>query len=329
MIAIQQPSPPTSDRITRRRRVRCAACWLSILAIPLLSVHVSMASEMKLREEPVVVLAKSMQTADELARWDFADTLLDALIESYQDELTTALDEDITTPARKTKLARWQAATALRMEELVEARLLLSAGAPFDIQVDATDQVLLFVDQKPFAFSAPRPGTEATMSRRVVEDYCARNDCTVVEARDRKARADTPQVAGNWLLRQGHPPTYEIGATLRCRFADISQRERKAQACVLAAADIDDLHETITIASRRGYAVDWAQLAKRRQTTGMEIAIPLVEGGRFVRLTFRLIARLDDEAWTDLVEALQQRQASESGLPVAIEGLSLIDALNR
>jgi hypothetical protein len=301
--------------------------WL--LAIALVASPEVLAREVKLQAEPMTLLARSMATADALARWDFADTLLDVLIDTYQDELATAFDENLTSPSRKAKLARWQAATALLMEDLVDARLLLSEGAPFDIQVDSTDQVLLFVDQKPIAFSAPRPDTEATMTRRVVEDYCSRNDCTVVDARDRVARGDTPQATGNWLLRQGRLPTYEVGSTLRCRFPDLSQRARKAQACMLAAADIDDLRAAIASATRRGYAVDWAQLAKRRQRTGMEIAIPLVEGGRFVRLTFRLITRLDDRAWIDLVGALQEREASETPIPVDIEGLSLLDAFGR
>jgi hypothetical protein len=301
--------------------------WL--LAIALIASPGALAREVKLQAEPLTVLARSMATADQLARWDFADTLLDVLIETYQDELATALDENLTKPSRKARLARWQAATALLMEDLVDARLLLSEGAPFDIQVDNTDQVLLFVDQKPFSFSAPRPGTEAAMTRRVVEEYCSRNDCTVVDAQDRKARSDTPQATGNWLLRQGRLPTYEVGSTLRCHFPDLSQRERKAHACMLAAADIDDLRAAIATAARRGYAVDWERLAERRQATGMEVAIPLIDGGRFVRLAFRLITRLDDRAWAELVGALQERQASEMPVPVAIEGLSLLDAFGR
>lgn len=43
-----------------------------------------------------------MAPADALALWDFADTLID----TYQQELASALDEDITKPARKAKLGR-------------------------------------------------------------------------------------------------------------------------------------------------------------------------------------------------------------------------------
>ena len=287
------------------------------------------AGEIKLQPEPLAVLAQSLAEADEIARWDFADTLLDVLIGTYEDELASARDEDLVSRSRRTKLARWQAATALLMEDLVEARLLLSEGAPFDIQVDATGQILLFVDRLPIAFSAPRPGTEATMTRRVVEDYCSRNDCAVVAGQDRQPGTDTHRTTGNWLLRQGRAPTYEVGSTLHCTFPDISQRERKAQACALAAADIDDLLRAISTAAQRGYQVDWTRLARRQQATGMEVAIPLVEGGRFIRLAFRLITRLDDRAWIELVGALQENQTSETRMPVAIEGLSFLTAFGR
>ena len=172
------------------------------------------------------------------------------------------------------------------MEELVDARFLLSEGGPFEIQVDATDQVLLFADQKPFAFSAPRPGTEATMSGRVVEDYCSRNDCAAVSHPDRRPQSDAVRADGNCSMRQGHPPAYEVGSTLRCTFPDISRREQKAKVCALLAADIDDLLEAVDVAARRDDEVDWLQLSRHRQATGREVAIPLVGDGRFIRLTF-------------------------------------------
>ncbi|MCB1772987.1 MAG: hypothetical protein KDI88_05185 [Gammaproteobacteria bacterium] len=331
MMPTQQHSPPSAGKTCRRHPWQRAAAWLLSLLVSALVANDLPAREIKLRDEPVVVLARSMASADELARWDFADTLLDALVETYQDELATALDEDIITPARKAKLARWQAATALLMEELVDARLLLSAGAPFDIQVDATDQVLLFVDGRAVAFSAPRPEKEQLMAGRLVRDYCARNDCAVLTQQTgpglNPVRSSPP--AGSWSLRQGQKPRFEIDRVLHCPFDDLGEREQKVAACTQAAADIDDLLQAAVTAERRGFRVDWTRLAEKRRATGMEVVIPFVDSDRFVRLGLRLITRLDEASWSELVRALGQNRDSEKHFPVVINGSSLIAATRR
>jgi hypothetical protein len=261
--------------------------------------------EVRLAPPALIRMARSMDGADPIERWDFADTLLDVLLEAYRNELLQSRSERLTDTGRAARLVRWQNATALVVDDLLAARRALGEGAMPTVQVDATGQLLLFVDRRPIVFSPPRPGTETALMDQALERYCARHDCAPFLA-DTAASEVYPTARGNWSLRQGAPPVYAIGDRLHCTFADLSRRAAKGASCEAAAIEVARLREAHRSGEQvQGVAVDWTWVAcDTLHTTGTTYRHQTAAQGRYLRLSLPLLTRLSAADWRRLVLAL-------------------------
>jgi hypothetical protein len=279
--------------------------------------------EIRLRPEPLVQLAQSIKPTDPLAYWDLADTLLAVMIETYQDELRRSQDDDITRPSRKSKLARWQIATEVVLADLIRNRLRLSEGSAFTIQVDATGQILLFIDQQPIAFAVPRPGTEQAIAEQVVKRFCARNTCSVLEEPTAGPKPAAHPGSGNWLIRRHARPVYEIANQLQCEFDDLSNRARKAVACRDALADIQRLGDALAEAQRQGHTIDWVYLRGNIPQHGFENVLKINPEGRYLRLSLPVVSRLSADSWDTLIRTLRDSLTDGEILPRIIRAEQL------
>jgi hypothetical protein len=297
------------------KRVR--APWRRVAAL-LLAVSATLAAqEIRLDTPALVKLAQAAPGMPADMRWDLADSLLVALITDYDTELERAREDRIADARRSAKLARWRAATGLLAETLVEARLALSAGAPFTIEVDATEQVMLFVDDRPIVFSTARPGTEQAAMARVVDDFCTRHDCATLLGEAMPMAPAAMRAAGAWLIRQNASPSYDIEGHLRCRFVDLGDRHVKAEACRAAAADVDTLRQALDALTGQGITIDWDALAAHRPREGSDAVVRVTADGRYLRLQLARLPRLDDAGWRDLVLALR-RHLRDPGSTIGI-----------
>jgi hypothetical protein len=283
--------------------------------------------EVRLAPPALIRMARSMDGADPIERWDFADTLLDVLLEAYRNELLQSRSERLTDTGRAARLVRWQNATALVVDDLLAARRALGEGAMPTVQVDATGQLLLFVDRRPIVFSPPRPGTETALMDQALERYCARHDCAPFLA-DTAASEVYPTARGNWSLRQGAPPVYAIGDRLHCTFADLSRRAAKGASCEAAAIEVARLREALRVALVQRVAIDWAWVGVNPPHHGPDTVIWLQAQGRHLRLSLPLMARLSAADWQRVVAALAP-DAHASRTVVIGEGERLLEGDDR
>lgn len=246
-----------------------------------------------LHGDVLAVLARSLLDADALQQWDFADALLGVLQETYDDELDRAGEERPSDPARQAKLWRWRRATGQVAGQLRSARLRLGEGAALQLHVDPQDQVFLFIDGEPLAFSVPRPGTGTMIGQRVVDRYCAVNDCSQLGAMtDAPPRPLLP--AGAWAIRPHGRPAYEIGDRVRCEFGDLESRSAKVTLCRTLAGEALGLLATLHSAiDERDIPIDWSALHLAGHPTDRVQRLVIDAQGRALSVQAPALTRLD------------------------------------
>ena len=300
---------PVSDGFNRRPHT-IAPCLLRVvvaLAVLLLSVTAAgqsrPAERIHFQPPPLALLAGQVQRADPGVQWDFVNITLEVLFEAYRRELDDAARERLHSQSRRAKLARWQSATRDLVARLEASRLRLLDGARFSVLIDPQQQVLIVIDGQPIAVTAPRPESERQIGNRVIEQFCAYNDCRMLESQ-LAGQSATP-ASGLWVFNQYAPPAFEIDGVIRCEFADLTQRERKADICRSTADEVAEFAQALRIARDRGYRIDWEQLVQTppSQTGAGEVVVN--SDGAFVQLSTQMLSRIDGNDWQRLVEWLR------------------------
>ena len=300
---------PVSDGFNRRPHT-IAPCLLRVvvaLAVLLLSVTAAgqsrPAERIHFQPPPLALLAGQVQRADPGVQWDFVNITLEVLFEAYRRELDDAARERLHSQSRRAKLARWQSATRDLVARLEASRLRLLDGARFSVLIDPQQQVLIVIDGQPIAVTAPRPESERQIGNRVIEQFCAYNDCRMLESQ-LAGQSATP-ASGLWVFNQYAPPAFEIDGVIRCEFADLTQRERKADICRSTADEVAEFAQALRIARDRGYRIDWEQLVQTppSQTGAGEVVVN--SDGAFVQLSTHMLSRIDGNDWQRLVEWLR------------------------
>ena len=275
------------------------------------------------------ILAESLIDADPGLRWEFADTMLDVLLEAYGNELRDASRETVSSAKRASKLRRWRRAMQELVDRLIAVRLRLTEGAEAVIHVDAQHQVFLFVDSQPVAFSAPRPGTEQHMEDRIVTRFCAFHDCRILEGLESAERAMQSAPVGSWAMQEERPPAYEIDGELRCEFARLSERQRKQRACEQAAEEAKLLLDSLIEAQRKGYRIDWQAVADGGSTGDGDFTLRVTASGDFLHLPIAHLARLPIEDWQAIARWLRARIKQQPIMLIIEHGDTLIDDSGR
>ena len=263
-------------------------------------------ARIQLQPPRLTALARALQDADPTTQWEFADIVLEAMLHSYDAELSDAARERLSTPARRNKLARWRQATAGVATQLEQARLRLSQGTPFVLHVDAQQQLFIIIDGQPVAVTAPRPEAERDVEERVLAAFCRFNDCSVVNDQGTSRSPDKRDLVGAWLLSQQAPPTFEVDDVLRCEFTDLMRREDKAAACRETAGELVELDQAIRTAADRGYRIDWEILAAHPPSSGGGGQVVVNAAGAFLEARTSMLARLPETDWRNLVEWLRR-----------------------
>lgn len=251
---------------------------------------------------PLAVLASAVQHADSGIQWDFVNITLEVLFETYRNELNDAAGEHLRNASRRAKLARWQRATRDLVGRLEASRLRLLDGAGFSVLVDRQQQVLILIDGQPIAVTAPRPESERELGHRVIEQFCAYNDCRMLESGATRSAAPA---SGLWVFDQYAPPGFEIDGVVRCQFTDLTQRAQKAKICRSTAEEIAEFAEALRIARDRGYRVDWERLAQTPPSRNGAGEVVVNTDGAFVQLSTHMLSRIDRKDWQRLVDWLR------------------------
>lgn len=294
----------------------CAATAPLLAAICLACMMPLPVHALAIPESDLVRLARSLDIADPLQRFEFADAVLEVLQNSYRDELVSSGHAQSQNPERRAKLQSWRRGTQALLDQLETARLRLGEGAEVSISVDAQHQVLLFIDELPVAFSAPRPGTEIALERTVIARYCAFNDCAVLEGSPGDTLLDAP--SGSWSMGDRQTPGYALDNGFRCGFRDFARRDEKQQACEAAAAEATILLAALRQIADRGRSLDWQGLASDRRVNGPDIALYPLASGSPLQMALPRLAHLDQAAWASFT--VQLRAAMQrSDMPITIE----------
>jgi len=280
---------------------------LTILAVAAQAAGDRPGARIQLEPPRLALLARHVETLGSAAVWDFASITLDALLDSYRQELQDAAREPASTPERRAKLIRWRRATADLAAQIQAARVRLLDGAAFNVYADPQHQVLIVVDGRPIAVSGPRPDADQTIEQRVVQQFCAYNDCSPLENHASNEPVTGTRAAAHWLLGQDTPPTFEIDGVIRCAFHDVTERERKAQACRRLADEALQLATALQQAQRRGYRIDWDWLMDRPPSRASEGQVAVNSDGAYLPLPSRMLARTHPEDWRELVRWLRSQ----------------------
>jgi hypothetical protein len=251
------------------------------------------------------LLAELLIDADMTSRAGFSDILLSVLHDAYGEEIRLASAEKPGSPRQAAKLGRWTAAMRTQQLAFANARMALSTGADVDVRVDRQRQVLIFVDDQAVAFAAPRPGLETALAQTVVARYCALYDCRLLNGLTQDPGRSTAPAKGNWSLRAGRPPAYEVPDVIRCTFRDFSSRQDKQLVCQRLADEAWRLAEAIRQARDLGHVIDWhaVRQAPRRQTP--EMLVDIDANGNHVSIVAPHLAGIAGVTWPEIVDWLE------------------------
>lgn len=308
------------------KRWHRALCALALL-LPAATVQPAgglPGARIQLEPPRLALLARHVGTLGSAAAWDFASITLDALLESYQEALQRAARERASTDERRAKLVRWRHATADLAAQIQAARLRLLDGAPFSVYADPQHQVLIVVDGRPIAVSGPSADADRMIDQRVVERFCAYNDCSPLASNAAGVPVSRLDRGASWLLGQATPPAYEIDGVMRCEFSDISGRERKALACRHAADEALGLAAALQTAQRRGHRVDWDWLAARPPSRASEDQVVVNSDGAYLPLPSDMLTRIPPDDWRKLVAWLQAHASDRRQVLVLRQADSLL-----
>jgi hypothetical protein len=277
---------------------------------------------LRLEQSPLVVLLEAIPVDDRAARWELANLTLEVMGEAYREALQASLDERPSRPARRVKLARWQEATADLIRSIDQWRQRLLIGGAFTIYADKQGQIIVTVDGEPLLLAGLTHNDERMLESRIVDRYCAFNDCP--EPRD----ADTGHAAaalpaGDWLIHQDRRPSYRVGSLLHCRFDDLAERRRKASACRDIAQEILQLQRTLAAAGHHGAPVSWPLVTQSRQTTSEGLRLILNDQGTWLTVDLPRLAQLPDADWQSVIEKIAGDWQDERMPPLVLDGESL------
>lgn len=299
---------------------------LLILATAMSSATADMrGARIQLEPPRLALLARHVESLGSAAVWDFASITLDALLDSYREELEDAAREPASTPERRAKLARWRRATADLATRIQSARLRLLDGATASVYTDPQHQVLIVVDGRPIAVSGPRLEADRVIEDRVVERFCAYNDCSPLAASPTPPPLTRTGTAGSWVLGQDLPPTFEIDGTLRCEFTSMVDRDRKGRACRRTADQALQLAAALQEAQRRGHRVDWEWLMHNRPSRAADGQVVVNPQGAYLPLPSHMLTRIHVDDWPSLVRWLRAPEGAGQEIAVLRHADDLLD----
>lgn len=197
-------------------------------------------------------------------RADFALVALEALIDAYHGEAERARYALQRRPAQP-DLRRWVRAVddmVAGLQRLVDG---LTTDMPIDVTVLHGGTLYLVIDGQPVLLSGPQPGDDAALERRVMEDFCSRNDCGDMvdrfDAASDVGYGSAPQASPVWRFGDAAGPVCASGDGLEFQFDDTDRLKDKRIACQRIVSELNLLAEALVGQRAHGAAIDWARLA--------------------------------------------------------------------
>lgn len=264
-------------------------------------------SKTELQPPPLSVLARHLASTEPDQQWEFAAITLDVLLDIYARELQMSAHDKASTQARRAKLARWQHATQGLIGQIQDARTKLGQGAQFSIYVDTRHQILIIIEGQAVVVSGPRAGVLEEIAAPVLEQYCAYNDCSILQTSSTLQTPTDPKTKGTWVFHQRMRPAYEIGNELRCEFDNLADRSRKAQLCDQLADELLQLAKALQDAANEGYIIDWEMLAASPPNAERNTHLVVNREGAYLQTELQLLSRVTVNDWQDVLDWLQHR----------------------
>lgn len=256
------------------------------------------------------------------ARWELTNIALEALFELYASALRTSMQETPQSPARRSKLSRWQRATRELMANIDNARQRLLMGNNFAIYIDPQSQVIITVEGQLLSLTGLERGDDRRLEQKVVERYCALNVCPFLTTEE--GPTNRQALFGRWEIAQDQGPVYVVDDQLGCRFDGLADRHRKAAACQGAARDLRELRGLLAEADRQGQTLDWPLLAASRRDAALGLMLILNRSGTYLTADLPYLARLDQADWQKVIDWLAMPNSDAAQAPLIILGARLL-----
>lgn len=260
---------------------------------------------------PLAPVVAGLDDATATARLDFAQLLVEALVEAYESELDPAIFQRRRNAAAQRKLARWHQSVVPLLHELQVTQAALYVASTVSVHMDRHEQIVLLIDGHPLWVAWPRIDTQVRMERDLVREFCRRHPC-------KRGSSDAPEVRdlrsgvvqGQWVLSQRHPPAWETTDGLRCEFRDMSERADHEALCRAVVLDLQMLADALETSMRGGEQIQWTRLALESDPGFPPHRIIVNERGDYLRLA---VPALDSAAldWRAVGRWLRARVRGE------------------
>ena len=226
---------------------------------PLLQIY---PANMKLTKQhqhaPLYALANDMEArgGEDLA--DFVRIALYEMAALYEEEARRSGASD----AGKSLAYRWTDSTMSYANDLYRTADAVNAATTIDITSDATGELLIVIDDKPYLLSSPALNKSLLLDERIIDRVCREISCDVESTTiEEGANKRVIVIDADWVIAMDSPPEYVTGNGLHFVFKNLDNRPAKQIACLKLIREMELLAGSLRDAVTRGVTVDRDQLA--------------------------------------------------------------------
>jgi len=220
---------------------------------------------------------------------EFATTALTELAEVYIAEADLARKQ-AEEAGGNAKLLGWSRAVDQYASQLMLVLEDVELGYPVALAPGAHGGASVTVADRSIILGHPRPGQQAAFEQRILLDFCGRNDCTLLTARDTSELpipVSASQVKADWSFTQRGPVCSHAGIALQ--FDSAVNLAQSRALCAQFLQEAETLASEIAWQQRHGVSVDWDALQIRPTPQRPQHLVLLNEAGDSILATLPLV----------------------------------------
>lgn len=164
--------------------------------------------------------------------------------------------------AGKSLAYRWTDTTMKYANDLYQNADAINAATTIDISTDATGELMIVIDDRPYLLSSPALDKPLLLDERIIDRTCREISCDVeTMALEEGANKRVIVIDADWVIAMDKPPEYVTSNGLHFVFTDLDNRPAKQIACLKVIKEMELLAVTLRDAVTRGVTIDRDLLA--------------------------------------------------------------------
>jgi hypothetical protein len=227
--------------------------------------------------------------ASDADRQAFAVVALEEMAQVYIEEVDSAY------PIGDDRAAwRWRSGAQAYARQLQGLAARIDRGTLIDIYVEPIDTVRLRIDDTQVMLTSPRIIDSTPFDERIVQRYCADNDCEVLRAAEAArpiASAAADDRRATWTFSDRGGTVLQTESGIHFAFADTVELQSRKRLCLDFVGELELLARHLQYHRGRGVPIDWNLLRIGADAPSGEQRVLLNRYGQSILLPLPILER--------------------------------------